>query len=344
MVEVEKLIERIKLALSDEQPLTGEACVHGWDRAVCVMKECANPYALEPLLEEAAALIASQAGDIERLERDIASRDHAHAVSGGAGTPAPPIPPGWAGDERMTFDAYGALDEVVVFGGAHLERLGPTSVFLNLGRMDGSSIAIWISASRKLSVNWESRDGTGRDPSPPVIDREDSRDEPCPSCPHAEVVPTEPGSFVGDIYFGDPVHSTRGTHRWTGERWERLPDEAAVLAELLAEARAERDTWKATAERMVEEPDAVVNALAELAALKSRHAEVVGALEFYADPKNWWTRNSGGVGYHNTDMSGSMERQGATVGSRQGNLVWPDCGSRAQAALSLIQRKEADHV
>lgn len=47
------LADRIKLALSDNRALTGVACKHGFDLAVCVAKECENPYALEPLLEQA---------------------------------------------------------------------------------------------------------------------------------------------------------------------------------------------------------------------------------------------------------------------------------------------------
>lgn len=51
-------------------------------------------------------------------------------------------------------------------------------------------------------------------------------------------VPSEPGGFVGDIFFGDPQHSCRGTHKWTGKTWEKLPDETEVLIDLLATARA----------------------------------------------------------------------------------------------------------
>jgi len=53
-----------------------------------------------------------------------------------------------------------------------------------------------------------------------------------------ESKPTEMGGFVGDIFYGDPVHTTRGTHRWTGTEWRRLPSEVETLTELLAEARA----------------------------------------------------------------------------------------------------------
>lgn len=53
--------------------------------------------------------------------------------------------------------------------------------------------------------------------------------------------PCEPGGFVGDIYFGHPLKSTMGTHRWSGSEWVALPSEVEVLAGLLADARAERD-------------------------------------------------------------------------------------------------------
>lgn len=50
--------------------------------------------------------------------------------------------------------------------------------------------------------------------------------------------PTEPGSFVGDIWFGDQIKRTRGTHRWDGAAWQSLPTETEVLIELLAKERA----------------------------------------------------------------------------------------------------------
>ncbi len=52
--------------------------------------------------------------------------------------------------------------------------------------------------------------------------------------------PSERGEFVGDIYFGDPSSSTRGTHRWDGSPWIGLPDERVTLPEMLAEARSQR--------------------------------------------------------------------------------------------------------
>lgn len=51
--ELLALAQRIKLALSDDRELTGIACKHGFDLAVCAAKECENPYAIEPLLEQA---------------------------------------------------------------------------------------------------------------------------------------------------------------------------------------------------------------------------------------------------------------------------------------------------
>jgi hypothetical protein len=51
--------------------------------------------------------------------------------------------------------------------------------------------------------------------------------------------PHDPGDFVGDIFYGHPIKTTMGTHRWTGTEWVALPSEAEALAGLLAEARKE---------------------------------------------------------------------------------------------------------
>ena len=45
--------------------------------------------------------------------------------------------------------------------------------------------------------------------------------------------PHDPGDFVGDIFYGHPVKTTMGTHRWTGSEWVALPSEAEALAGLL---------------------------------------------------------------------------------------------------------------
>lgn len=49
--------------------------------------------------------------------------------------------------------------------------------------------------------------------------------------------PFDRGDYVGDIFFGDPENSTRGTHRWNGSQWVELPSEQVALMELLVEAR-----------------------------------------------------------------------------------------------------------
>ncbi len=59
--------------------------------------------------------------------------------------------------------------------------------------------------------------------------------------PSEHDAPSECGGFVGDIFFGDPLNSTRGTHRWDGAQWVELPDERVSLMILLANARAQRD-------------------------------------------------------------------------------------------------------
>jgi len=50
--------------------------------------------------------------------------------------------------------------------------------------------------------------------------------------------PTEPGSFVGDIWFGRQDNRTYGTHRWDGAAWQALPTETEALIGLLAKERA----------------------------------------------------------------------------------------------------------
>ena len=63
--------------------------------------------------------------------------------------------------------------------------------------------------------------------------------------------------------------------------------------------------------------------------------ELAEALRFYADPKNWWTRNVRSSGCHNTNMEGSMERYSAQVGVFDTNGNWfNDVGDRARAVLA----------
>jgi len=50
--------------------------------------------------------------------------------------------------------------------------------------------------------------------------------------------PYEPGSFVGDIWYGHPEKRTLGTHRWDGSAWQELPSEIEGCLSLLADARA----------------------------------------------------------------------------------------------------------
>lgn len=53
--------------------------------------------------------------------------------------------------------------------------------------------------------------------------------------------PFEPGGFNGDIFYGDPVKTTMGTHRWENGQWVKLPTEMEAILAMLAEARRERD-------------------------------------------------------------------------------------------------------
>lgn len=62
--------------------------------------------------------------------------------------------------------------------------------------------------------------------------------------------PHDPGDFVGDIFYGHPIKTTMGTHRWTGTEWVALPSEAEALAGLLAEARKEAAALRAKVARL----------------------------------------------------------------------------------------------
>lgn len=56
-----------------------------------------------------------------------------------------------------------------------------------------------------------------------------------------KLVPSEPGEFVGDIFYGNPERTTEGTHRWTGSEWVCLPTDAEALTALLAKSREEAE-------------------------------------------------------------------------------------------------------
>lgn len=79
-----------------------------------------------------------------------------------------------------------------------------------------------------------------------------------PTTDNSELIePDMSGSFVGDIWFGDPVKRILGTHRWDGAKWERLPGEMEGVLNLLAAARTRiaaleasipHDAWRAGVE------------------------------------------------------------------------------------------------
>ena len=56
--------------------------------------------------------------------------------------------------------------------------------------------------------------------------------------------PSEMGGFVGDIFYGDPRNSTRGTHRWDGSEWVKMSSEQVAMLELLSDARGQRDALR----------------------------------------------------------------------------------------------------
>ncbi len=64
--------------------------------------------------------------------------------------------------------------------------------------------------------------------------------------------PHDPGDFVGDIFYGHPIKTTMGTHRWTGTERVALPSEAEALAGLLAEARKEAAALRERVAKLVE--------------------------------------------------------------------------------------------
>lgn len=80
--------------------------------------------------------------------------------------------------------------------------------------------------------------------------------------------------------------------------------------------------------------------------LQAENAKFRNALEFYADPKNWWNQNVGDpLKYHNADLDGSIERMNAKVGTIEkggGRFVhdqfFNDGGDRARRALGRKRR------
>ena len=53
-------------------------------------------------------------------------------------------------DDRVTRDDKNELDEIVVTGIAHLERMDRNKWFLSLTRKDGSSVCVWFSGKIEL--------------------------------------------------------------------------------------------------------------------------------------------------------------------------------------------------
>ena len=91
--------------------------------------------------------------------------------------------------------------------------------------------------------------------------------------------PCEPGGFVGDIYFGHPLKSTMGTHRWSGSEWVALPSVVEALAALLAAAKAERDRLREALQQFLIEYDEVDLANAEPSSLTEAVLEARAALK-----------------------------------------------------------------
>jgi chromosome segregation ATPase len=65
-------------------------------------------------------------------------------------------------------------------------------------------------------------------------------------------IPTEPGGFVGDVWFGHPTKRTLGTHKWSGSEWVELPSELDSVLQLLSEARQKLAASEARVKRLRE--------------------------------------------------------------------------------------------
>jgi hypothetical protein len=89
--------------------------------------------------------------------------------------------------------------------------------------------------------------------------------------------PTEPGGFDGDIYYGDPIKTTMGTHRWQGGKWHELPSETEAVLGLLAKARTD------LAAALDREAATYARHDAKMEDIEVCLATAVGALRFYAD-------------------------------------------------------------
>ena len=73
------------------------------------------------------------------------------------------------------------------------------------------------------------------------------------------MTPSEPGGYVGDIFFGNPDNPTQGTHRWDGSEWAKLPSEQVALLELLVGARVRVEKLEDTAKDLNAAIDAMWN-------------------------------------------------------------------------------------
>lgn len=54
--------------------------------------------------------------------------------------------------------------------------------------------------------------------------------------------PNKPGAFTGDVFYGDPDDTTKGTHCWDGTRWVKMaPADEDELDRDVARSMAETD-------------------------------------------------------------------------------------------------------
>lgn len=59
--------------------------------------------------------------------------------------------------DRTEFNEDGTLDEIVGSGVAHLEHMGGSRWFLEIGHADGTSTALWFTSRSLRRPHWEKR-------------------------------------------------------------------------------------------------------------------------------------------------------------------------------------------
>ena len=130
--------------------------------------------------------------------------------------------------------------------------------------------------------------------------------------------------------------------------WSRLPRDLYVISAVERDGGIGFDATMCSVP-MVTAPEVryvrsdYVNA-ASKAECKGENTKLREALGFYADKRNWWNRDEGtGVGWHNADLTGSLEIRAARIGTfdTNGNF-FNDAGRTARAALAPASEEKSD--